>query len=180
MQIVGYVEVDGVRTFSDRTMNAIYETLVKERTLDIVFSDDRIETFPQFLEVMKNPVNIVSLILIEGEIVGVAWLNQAHKNHAFVHYALFKKVWGIHTLQIADACLNYWFSFTGADGQLMIDVLLGQTPEWNRRAINYTKRLGWTVLGTVPLIANGHGLIISYLTREQYYEQKRRQQRSGT
>jgi len=174
IQVIGYVEINGVRTFSDDAMLAAFETLEKDRILDVVFSDDPVTSFDQFLAIMKNPANTVSVILLDHEIVGLAWLNQAHKNHAFVHYALFREVWGRYTMPIAEACLDYWFSFTDESGNKLIEVLLGQTPEWNRRAINYTKRLGWTVLGTVPLIANGSGLIISYLTRDQYYGKKQR------
>jgi hypothetical protein len=167
IQVIGYAEINGVRTFPDAVITAFYQQMVKEGTLEIVFSDGSIESAEQFLQFAKRPENILALAVVDNQIMCMAWLNGCFKNHAFTHYAMLKAAWGKHTDAIAKAYFDYWFSFE-SEGKPLIDILLGQTPEWNRKGIKFLQRIGWTVLGTIPRIANGYGMTISYFTRDDY------------
>ena len=62
---------------------------------------------------------------------------------------------------------NYWFDFNQNDGTPLIDVLIGQTPEWNRKACKFLLRIGWHVLGTIPYLADGEGMVLSYAIRSE-------------
>lgn len=167
IQVIGYAEINGVRTFPDEVLTAFYRQMVEERTLDVVFSDGTMTEEAEFLRFAKRPENILAFGIADKQIMCMAWLNGCCGNHAFAHYAMLKTAWGKRTAEIAAAFFDYWFSFQ-TDGKPLIEVLMGQTPEWNRQGIKFIQRIGWNVLGTIPRIANGHGMTISYFTRDDY------------
>lgn len=159
IRILPYVEINGARTVSDDFMRKLFEQMVEEGSLGQVFYQGEVKTADEFLAFMKQPANF-PLIAFSFELpAAVAWLNGIGKNHAFCHHWFYRRTWGQGSKKVAEAILEYWFSWE------FLDVLLGLTPEKNHRAVAFAKRLGFTVLGSVPRIAGGEAAIISYLER---------------
>lgn len=163
ISIYPYCERDGVRTISDSAWMQVWHKLEEQGIAKIVFSDGTINTPHRFLDFIKEQRNLVSMVLVDDVPGGFGWVNGIAKNHAFAHYAFFRETWGKQTDEMAHALVSYWF-----DTRFPFDILIGQTPEWNRKAVRFLSRIGWTVVGTIPLIADGKGMVVSYITREGF------------
>lgn len=164
IQVIGYVELDGAKTFNDKTLAAIYETLKGDGVLDRVFYDKSMKTPDDFIQFMKSPGNYPAMVVVDDKIQGIGWLNGIQGKAAFAHFAFFRESWGAYSEEMGEALMEYWFGFGGESP--MLDVLIGQIPAWNKKAISFIKRLGWNVLGNIPHLADGGDMTISYYARQ--------------
>ena len=161
IEILPYVELNGAWSLPDTAMAGIFEQLVMDGTAGTVFSDGDVKCAKDFVTLCKNPNNLPAIVYVDKECGGIGWVNGLTKDRAFAHYAFFKSQWGHNTTGMAKALINYWFQ-----DEFPFNMLIGQTPVWNRRAVKFLERIGFTVLGVLPATPKGHGVVISYILKE--------------
>ncbi len=141
------LNVNGYCSVNDSILTGIYDKMVEEGKLDKVFYDGSVKTPDQWLSFIKNPFVFPVLVLKDdADIVGIAWLNFFEHKSARVHFCIFGK---FHK-GIADAMVNYWKGLKREDGEQMLYVLVGMTPEWNTATVHLMKIMGFQMLGTIP------------------------------
>lgn len=150
MHILPYTVVDGVPTLPDSAVMELFLRMEEEGSLDMAFSGGEVRTPEEFLLVMKQPGNSLFVLLLRDEPVGFFWLNGFEGRMARVHFCLFKRVWGPGSMILGRKILDYSLNLRGANGEYLLDVLLGVTPEKNRLACRFAKRSGMTPLGVLP------------------------------
>lgn len=165
---------EDIWSLPDRQLLVIYLKLLKHRLVDKVFIMGEISTPDKFIAMIKNPRNVFNVVINEeNEYMGLMWLNRWGFNHAFVHHCFFPEAWGKHTVEIGKMVLKYWFGMKKDNGEPILDVLMGKTPENNRLAVRFIKKMGFTIIGTVPTIyfdaklKKKIGAIFSYIRREE-------------
>ena len=167
-RIIPYVCIDGAMTVPDTSVKWCYDQMVKEGLLKTVFPEGIGRD--EFVAFTKSPAVLPQFIYDDKTIAGFTWLSEIGRNSAVGNFCFFKSHWGYGIPEeIGRDVLDYWFSFPGKDGPLF-DVIVGKTPEWNRRAVKYIERLGFNILGTIPYLSRGRGMIISYKTRQEWAE----------
>ena len=174
LQILPYVQVDGQWSVSDTYLKSLWQKMEEQNLVQKVFYAGEIKDEQGWINLCKNPRNILHLVLDEeNEAVSVIWLNGLQMSFAFAHFVCFKKIWGKRTKEVADESFKHWFSFKKKDDTPLFDVIIGKTPDANISAINFIKRIGMNVIGTIPNIAydiylgKKMGLVISYIERKE-------------
>ena len=165
---------EGVWSLTDRQLLEIYLKLLKHRLIDKVFIMGEASTPDKFVAMIKNKRNVFNIVINEeNECTTLSWLNRWGFNHAFVHHCFFPEAWGKHTYEIGKMVLKYWFEMKKDNGEPILDVLMGKTPESNRLAVRFIKKMGFTIIGTVPGICfdvkqkKKIGAVFSYIRREE-------------
>lgn len=150
LTLLPYVQINDEWIVSDDLIKALFYTMQRDKINDVVFYDGTVKDAESFVKFMKDSKILPVIILKEINPVGFAWLSNLSHAHAFAHFAYFKEVWGRDTINIGKKLTSYWFSIPGSDGKQLIKTLLGVTPTFNKKAISYVKKLGWTILGEIP------------------------------
>lgn len=137
----------------------------------LVFYDGQVVNPEGFMAVMKKPANVPVFFFRDTEPLGVAWLNGLSGGIAFAHFCGLKAALG-STQKIGRLALNYWMSFARTDGGPLLSVILGITPDNNRLAVSFIRRIGFHPLGVIPGIlwdayaAERVGALVSYYARQ--------------
>ena len=152
IELVFYCEIDGIRTFRDSEIMALYARMVKEGTADTVFVDGTINSADEWLQAMKSEGNNLYVIYVEDEIAGVVWLNRLELKKARLHFCLFTLESERDSVEIGKEVVRYFMSM-GVEDDYLFDLLYGIVPESNKKAIEYVKQVGAVHIGTMP-----HGL----------------------
>ena len=161
--LVPYVEINGQRTLSDEAIRALWEQMIYEGTAHVVFNET-VKSSDDFLRLFKSP-NVFPVVAGHGALaMGMAWLTDVGQNYASGHFCMFNASWGALSYEVGNEIIKYWFSLQ-KEGKPMLDVVIGKVPETNRKALKYIERLGFNIIGTIPFISSGKGLVISYKTR---------------
>ncbi len=165
IELVPYVKLNGEWTVPDNVMAAIYYQMKIDGTLDTVFYDGKVNSPEELVSLMKDPINLPVVTLVDKKISGIYWLSGVSNNYAFGHFCAFKNAWGKYTKEIAQRVLDYWFSFPSKDG-FLFDVIIGMIPEFNERAIRYAEDIGFSRVGAIPKMANKkYSVVILYRLR---------------
>jgi hypothetical protein len=163
--LVPYANVNGHWTVPDEVIHEIFHKLVSDGLLKTVFYDGRMTSPDGMVSMLKDPLNIPVVVLVDGIISGLWWINGVKSNYALSHFFCFRETWGVCTKEIGEAVLNYWFSFPGDDGPLF-DVLIGMVPGFNEKAIQYAEEVGFNRVGTIPKMVNKeYPMVILYRMR---------------
>lgn len=152
IEIVPYLEINGCRTFPDDVVIKIFEKMVSDRTTKVVFYNGKTRTVQDFIRLLKSPENNVVFGLVDGEVSGVAWLNEVNDNYGTAHFCIFKEAWGKCSTELGRAALNYWFSFKRDTGDPVLDVILGVTPSRYKNVLRFIESLGFKQIGEVPKV----------------------------
>ena len=158
MILVPYAELNGFRTIPDDELEDIFQRMQSEGLDKIVFYSGIVRTAKDFIETMKSKNNFPVFVKNDSGYAGFAWLNNLSGNTAMAHFCFFK---GNPAVEAGRKILHYWFSFTGKEGPLF-DVLTGMIPGFNRRAIEFVKKLGAVEVGAIPKLA------CNEFTKEKY------------
>lgn len=170
MKIIPYIEQNGMRSIPDNVMVGIYDRMKKLGLVEVVFFAGDVDTHEKFLAAMKNPNNIVNVVIKDKIIVALFWLTHVYYNSAFGHFCMFPEIWGRQTIKCLRNNIDYWFGFE-KDNEPILDVIIGKMPTTNRKAIKFIEKCGFTMVGDIPLIAHGGdkskrvGDTIMYITR---------------
>jgi hypothetical protein len=165
--LLPYVEIEGHRSVPDEYIRKVWREMLQDRSAHVVFQAKEVKSEQEMISYLKDPNNLVVFVFVGEEPAGVAWLNGIRGNYGNGHFCFLSKSWGKYTEQMGREILNYWFSLE-LNGKPIFDVIIGKIPEWNRKAIAFTKRLGFTELGVIPKIEQGHGVSINYVEREKW------------
>ena len=125
-------------------------------------------THEQFVAYFANRSTHTLLIFEHRNLQGYCWLNGVSEHRAFLHFCLFKTVWGRSEI-FGQHAIDYWFAVPGDSGPLL-RVLIGSTPTDNRLAIRLSKRLGFKPIGEIPYMAGDKPCMISYRLRDDLIE----------
>lgn len=172
-KIIPYVESNGARSISDNQLYYLYKIMTDNKLLEIVFYGKEVTTFESFLVFMKNKLNIINVVALDGNPLALTWINGININHCFAHFCSFPGAGGKHTVPIGKLMLDYWFNEFKKDDKPLIEVILGRTPKWNRAATIFLRRIGVTILGDIPNISWNEytkkmsSLVISYIERSK-------------
>ena len=171
-KIIPYVKMGEEYTLIDAVMGNLFDVMKELGLADIVFANGTIQTSLEWLQFIKHKSNVVHVVGNEKEIELVAWLNSIRHNYAFAHFCCLPSTWGKNSVEIGKMSLQYWFEDLKQD-DWQLDVVLGQIPAWNIKAIEYTKKVGMVGLGIVPDIKykrndKATGAYFCYITREGF------------
>lgn len=164
--LVPYVELDGTRTLTNSQVMAGFHGLQSDGTLDTVFPGGEILEPDDFLHFAKHGGWAMTFIYAEDRLAGFAWLSHQQRGWALGNFALLKTVWGARAIEIGEMVLNLWFHMEHG-GEMLWQTIGGVTPSANRRAIAFIRRLGFTLVGEIPV--GDDRLTVSHLTRGQFY-----------
>tara|TARA_R110000751_G_scaffold208951_3_gene312819 strand:- start:436 stop:909 length:474 start_codon:yes stop_codon:yes gene_type:complete len=152
-------------------MREFFEQANADGIIRRVFLGGAVHDADTFLTYFSTPATLAVLVLFNGKISGLGWLSNVEGRSALPNFFFLKSTWGRQSLQMAQMLLRYWFSFPGnGDDETALDILVGMTPAKNRLACRFVKRLGFTIVGEIPRIANGGPMMISFLELEMYKE----------
>jgi RimJ/RimL family protein N-acetyltransferase len=179
--VIPYLFIDSNWTLTDYTMGEIWSKAVCDGVIQRTFISGQVTTLGQFLMMMQNRNNLVSLVVEEAENpAALFWLSDFGRNNASSHFFVFKEYWGKRTKEVGATILKYWFDFkrTGTDEPL-IDLLIGRIPLSNQAAIMYSKRFGFKECGRIPNMVWDvinqvyHDLVILVMERKDWKNGKK-------
>jgi len=135
-------------SISDDSLLAIWRQIVAEEKVESLFYGGGIDTPQHFLNFIKSPQLIASIVMDvrENAPCAIGWLTNAAGGSAFVHYCVL----GRPSRAAGRALLDHWCSFRGPDGKRLFHVLLGITPETHEAALRVLRIMGFTSIGTIP------------------------------
>lgn len=149
LKIFPYYENDGMRTFRDSDIMALYDRMVQDNTANTVFSTGDIKDRVDFLRYMRSPGTLLYLLEVDKELVAITWLNRREHKSAFNHFCVFSNFWGKDTVALGKATLTKLINMADQNG-FVFDVFFGMVPASNERAIKFAQACGGVKLGTVP------------------------------
>ena len=82
IHIMPYTVIDGIPSMKDSVVMSFYDQMVKDGTADVVFCDGKINDRKQFLANVKSNQTIFIIAVLEGDPVGLAWINRIEKKKA--------------------------------------------------------------------------------------------------
>jgi hypothetical protein len=163
---------NGAWSLSDTLMADVYLGMVEHGLDRVVFVGNGVNDVDDWLKFVKLKQNVLHVIGNENGPDMVAWLNTFGHNFAFGHFCCFPHTWGKTSVELGRQTLQHWFGF-GTDDHPLLDVILGQLPTTNRRAVDYIQKIGMTIMGRVPNIRykgndKAVGATFAYITREDF------------
>ncbi len=158
--------------FPDTYLKQVFLRIAIEGTLHKIYFDKKINNNIEFIAFIKQKKHSVFFVKAGEEEVGFFWLTKFNQKSAFINYCLFKKFWGRKSIKISQFCIGYILKRKNANGDYLLDILLGLTPVNNRLAVGFLIKSGMQVLGKLPGICTDYhhnkvvdGLL-SYKTRD--------------
>jgi hypothetical protein len=145
----------GHQQLGDDALVAIWGRLVAEGKVEQLFYFGGINSPEEFLAYIKA-TNLHVCVVVENatkQVRAIIWLTNISAGTAFAHYATF----GGFSRGVGGAALDYWCGLRRPDGQPVLHVLLGITPEYHRDALRVIRIMGFTSLGTIPSYCRGQG-----------------------
>jgi uncharacterized protein YaaQ len=168
--LLPFVALGDQAVLPDAILADFYAKIVMENLTDQVFYDQSVKAVSEFIAFVKDPNRLVVFGVEDNELVAMGWLNEMYLNHACAHFVFLKEHWGRHkTVAMGQAANRYWLTMPAVEGmgrEYLFQVLLGFTPADNPLALNYIKQVGYQQAGTVPHMAMGRDMVISYITLE--------------
>lgn len=150
IRLLPYVKIKGEWTLSADVMRGIWQQLKDEGIAQLVFNDGSLINSVDFINFFQHGRNLAVIVFSGNEVIGIAWMNNVRRNHAFGHFAFFKSAWGKLTERAGRTILQYWFAMPGPNNGYLFDFIIGMVDSRNRRALQYIKRLGFTQIGEIP------------------------------
>ena len=140
------MKMDGIPTFRDSEIVALWDRMEKENTIKDVFMDGSILSGKQFLKAMKSDLNFLIVVYWKEEVSAILWVNRFQGNFAQAHFCCFSNVWGKQKIicKLGKAGSLYILN------NLKLDMLLGIIPENNKPAFVAATGAGWKPVGTLP------------------------------
>jgi hypothetical protein len=147
-ELVPYVAVDGIMTFTDSAIMSLYDKMAEDGTHEIVFYAGHITDRESFLRYMKRPDVMMYVLIQEGDHIGFTWLDCIEDRTAYNHFCLFSPYWG-KTVEIGTRALNLLMNMQNKDGYVF-DLFKGTVPVWNTHAVDFALKCGGKKLGILP------------------------------
>ncbi len=77
--ILPYIDMGGVWSVPDASLEALWEQMGDEKTLSAVFSLNEVTEPESFIKYLKNPGNLPVFVVRDDRIAILAWLNGAQE-----------------------------------------------------------------------------------------------------
>jgi len=149
INIIPYIEVDGIRTATDSGIKKLFTRTVKDGLDKIVFYEGTVNTEDDFLKVVKYGECLFYIIKSEDDTIGYVWLNRFENHTARYHFCAFQEYWG-DLAEVAKKIMDTLLHMESNDGTYLFDLLTGFIPVWNDRAIQFTLKHGGQSAGIIP------------------------------
>lgn len=172
LEIVPYIEIDGIRTFTDSDILSIYDRIIDEGK-EYVFKDGTVCDRFVFLETMKNGQTALYVIYYKKKLLGIMWLNRFEGRLARAHWCTFDGFSAKQKIQAGRYANEKIMDMKDTKGDYVFDLLLGYTPISNSQAIQFIRLCGGITGEAIPgLIWNSkegesEPGVISYYSRAQ-------------
>jgi hypothetical protein len=147
---------------TDLDLHRFYDRLKTSGIIKAAFPLGGVDSKEAFAATARQPGTVFFGLLWDGEPSGFVTLDQIRGRWAHIHFAFFKNVWGKKAITLgrhALASLLYWKT---SDDTFMFDGFLGITPENNKLAQRFVKKVGVTSYCMIP----GIGLI-THVSRKE-------------
>jgi len=142
IQIIPYLEVDGIRTLKDSDIYELFVLMKSEGKLEQVFYDGSVKTPDDFLLMFKRLDNWLYVFMNQDDRpVGFFWINNFEGSSCRVHFCFFNNV-GKNLLRVAISGLEHIAKY--------FRLIRGVTPLYNRTACKLVQKSGMRVLGVEP------------------------------
>jgi hypothetical protein len=148
VSVIRYLGADGRPAVGEEQLAGIWRQMVAEAKVEDVFYAGGVTSLDDFSRLMAAHAAeaVLAVDAASGAARGFAWLTNVHDGSAFLHYCSL----GGFSREGARAVLAAVEGLRGADGQPLLDRLLGITPEVNTAALRVLRLMGFTSLGTIP------------------------------
>lgn len=173
-RIVPYVLRDGVPTLRDSSIMGLFDRVVEEDLLRVTFPDGSVGDRERFLTFMKSPGVLLDLYCVGREVMGFSWLVGKHHRVAWGHFCFFRAAWGGHARRLGVLGLRSLLHAKGAEGEYLLNLILGPVPKANRFAAAAVEAVGGRLAAELPYgawnAAEGSDgpLLLFAFTREQF------------
>jgi len=166
---VGILDEQGRLLVSNELLRSIWERMVYEHRVDLVFYSGGVNTAEDFLEFIQSPQRCVSLVVHEEseEVLAMGWLTNLESGTPFAHFCAFGKP----NREVGKYLTDYWLNWRDNSGNYRFRLLMAITPENHKIALRMIRIAGFINAGTIPDLcysANTQGYVagvISFLQR---------------
>jgi len=170
----GYGIVDGVRTLRDSQIGQLFRQAKEEGILPWVMYSDHTAALTErdFINFYKDDSRLLWLVHYDQRLAGWVWLDDIGHRTARIHFGFFK--WLSReklTVRVARELLWQLLSIKFRGG-VMLQLIRGETPTFNKRAVRFIERVGLKVIGEMPQAAyqsstaTSSSMLYSYITRD--------------
>ncbi len=173
LSITPYTNIENKKVnFPDTYLKEVFFRIAVEGTLHKIYFDKKINNNKEFIAFIKQKQHSVFFVKAGEEEVGFFWLAEFNQKSSFINYCFFRNFWGRKSLKISQFCIEYILERKNANGDYLLDVLLGLTPVNNRLAVSFLIKSGMQVLGKLPGICIDYHQnkvvdgLLSYKTRD--------------
>jgi len=149
IEIMPYIEVDGIRTFTDSEILSIYDRTIKEGK-GYIFKDGTIYNRLRFLEVMKNEGTFLYIIYYRNDLLGITWLNRFEGRLARIHWCMFDGISAKQKIRAGRYISQKLINMKDKEGNYIFDLLIGYMPASNKSAIQFVQMCGSKICGEIP------------------------------
>lgn len=142
--ILPYTQVNGIATMTHSDLAEIYDKFVDQGLSDTIFTDGSCQNVREFIMEMTASHTMLFVPCLDGEPMGIVWLNRLEKTTAHGHFGFFREHWGTGNPGRAAKQFMKWATST------MFQTLIGVVPSWNAFAKAGCRAVGMHELGEVP------------------------------
>lgn len=131
-----YVRCDGIPTFRDSELVALYNLMVRDCTEKTLFPGQSVKSGSDFVMMAKSK-NVMLFVALDGNnYAGFGYLNGFENGMARAHFCIFSEYWGAQSVEVGREMVEKAIQSTG------LDMLVGLIPSSNRRAILFSQKCG--------------------------------------
>jgi hypothetical protein len=146
LRILTYRLIDGIPTLKDSEIIQIYNWMKNDKTLGTVFYNVGLEVLTEdyFLKFWKRKDLKMFVLFTKNKVAGLIWFDRIIDATASIHINAFKWTWGGNNIQLFRKAVCQIFRESN------IDVMVGQIPSINFKAIKFSERVGFIKSGIIP------------------------------
>jgi len=169
-----YTEQDGIRTLRDSDLVDIFNSMSSRGLLHKTFYDGSVNTVDEFVSCFKHRENLMWVVLCDGVVAGIFWLNTFEHRTAQIHQCLFIDILKKDIFRTIKLGFEMIMEIRNKEGEYTLDGLIGFTPASYTASIKCLQRAGMKIKAILPnafrMIHEGdrsEDAVLSYVTREE-------------
>lgn len=169
-----YTEQDGIRSLRDSDLLDIFNLMSSKNLLHKTFYDGSVTSDNEFISCFKHRENVMWVVLCDGVVAGIFWLNTFEHRTAQIHQCLFIDVLKRDIFRTGKLILELVMNMKDNNGEHMFDGLIGLTPASYHASVKYLQRAGMNIKATLPNAFRmfhecnrAEDAILSYVTKEE-------------
>jgi hypothetical protein len=163
-----YIKYNEEWSISDAYMMEIWKKLESNGKIEELFYEGGMRTPSRFIKFFQDPNRFLTLGVDADskKVIAFGFLTDFNSGKAYAHFSFIN---GFEE-GVGEMIIDFWRKLTDAEGNKVLDVLIGITPESYSKVVTIINKWGFQVLGIIPLICNmfyknkKEGGVISYLT----------------